>query len=191
MLGKCPNCGNKFEIQAEWLQKVSECPYCHHQIIIEADEPQFSQQNTLQLASLGKRFLALILDVLILSFANFILTLVLSSIITIIVKSMPEGIQNIMSILLSQVILSLLSCILGMIYEAYFLTQYGATPGKMVFNIKVQHNGQNLSIGRAIGRYWARSLSGCICCIGYIMAFFNPECKALHDIICDTTVVQN
>ena len=90
----------------------------------------------------------------------------------------------------AQLLSNVLGAIIGMAYEAYFLSKYGATPGKMIFDLKVKYNGENLTIARSIGRYWARQLSGCICLIGYIMAFFNPEHKALHDSICETIVVK-
>jgi uncharacterized RDD family membrane protein YckC len=76
-------------------------------------------------------------------------------------------------------------------YEIFFLGKYGATPGKMVCKIHVvTGEGEKITYGRAAGRAFAERLSGLICYIGYIMvAFDNPEKRALHDRICNTRVV--
>jgi uncharacterized RDD family membrane protein YckC len=76
------------------------------------------------------------------------------------------------------------------IYEVFFLTRYAATPGKMVVGKKVVAvNGATLTAGRAFGRYLATILSSFTLMIGYIMAAFDEEKRALHDRICDTRVV--
>lgn len=182
MLGKCQNCGKKFEVQPDWIGKAAECPYCHEQIIVEVDAPQF---NTQQVAGIGERFLAMLIDGLILSVVGIIFAAIAKAV----TKAADDTLgSTIITAMLN--VLSLLGCAIGMAYEAYFLSKEGATPGKKIFHLKVQYNGQNPSIARSIGRYWARSLSAFICWIGYIMAFFNPEHKALHDTLCETVVVK-
>jgi len=80
---------------------------------------------------------------------------------------------------------------IGMLYEAFFLVQYGATPGKMIFKLKViTPDGGGISWGRAIGRHFAKYLSGLTLMIGYIMAGFDPEKRALHDYIAGTRVIR-
>jgi len=77
-----------------------------------------------------------------------------------------------------------------MFYTTFFIGKFGATPGKMAVKIKVvRPDGSPVGYGRAFGRYFANILSGCICYIGYIMAGFDAEKRALHDRICDTRVV--
>ena len=76
-------------------------------------------------------------------------------------------------------------------YETYFVGHYGATLGKMACGLKVvRSEGQTVSYGRAFGRYWASLLSSMIFLIGYIMAAFDSEKRALHDRICDTRVIR-
>ena len=186
MLGRCPNCGKRFEIQPDWIGKVAECPYCHEQIIIEIDAPQF---NTLQVAGIGERFLALLIDGLILLFVDRVLGIIFSNITMAVTKAADDSLNGTIISVMLNILSSLLGCAIGMAYEAYFLSKEGATPGKKLFHLKVQYNGQNPSIVRSIGRHFARTLSSLIC-FGYIMAFFSPEHRALHDIICDTVVVQ-
>ena len=65
-----------------------------------------------------------------------------------------------------------------------------ASLGKMAVGIKVvRTDGQRITFWRAFGRYWALVLSGLALLIGYIMAAFTERKQALHDMICDTLVV--
>lgn len=77
------------------------------------------------------------------------------------------------------------------VYQTWFVGRFGATPGKMAMKIKiVRPDGGKLTYGRAFGRFFAELLSGIILYIGYIMAAFDEEKRALHDRICDTRVVR-
>ncbi|MCY9089634.1 RDD family protein [Bacillus mojavensis] len=63
------------------------------------------------------------------------------------------------------------------------------TLGKKILGLKVvNEQGGRVSIGQAIGRYFAYILSGMIFYIGFIMVAFGEK-KGLHDIICRTRVV--
>jgi uncharacterized RDD family membrane protein YckC len=76
-------------------------------------------------------------------------------------------------------------------YVIYFTGKYGATPGKMACKIEViRADGSPMTFGRATGRYFAEMLSSLTLLIGYIMAGFDEEKRALHDRICDTRVVR-
>jgi uncharacterized RDD family membrane protein YckC len=76
-------------------------------------------------------------------------------------------------------------------YNIYFIGKYGATPGKMACKLEViRSDGAPLTYGRATGRYFADYLSKLTLFIGYIMAAFDEEKRALHDRICDTRVVR-
>lgn len=75
-------------------------------------------------------------------------------------------------------------------YETVMVAKYGATLGKMACKIKVvTADGGRVGYPRALGRYFAKILSSIICLIGYIMAAFDDQKRALHDRICDTRVV--
>ena len=86
----------------------------------------------------------------------------------------------------------LLSLLIGVAFNWFFLSRYQATPGKIALGLKVvRADGGKLNAGRIIGRYFSELLSSIILCIGYIMvAFDEPERRALHDRICDTRVVK-
>lgn len=85
---------------------------------------------------------------------------------------------------------TLVNLVLVIAYEVYFLSTRGATPGKMVFGLKVvRADGSGISRGLAAGRYFAKWVSSVTLCIGYIMAGMDEEKRALHDRICDTRVI--
>ncbi len=76
-------------------------------------------------------------------------------------------------------------------YSTFMHGKYGATLGKMAVGIKVvMADGQPVTYGRALGRGCAEILSGCVCDIGYIIAAFDDEKRALHDHMCGTRVVR-
>ncbi len=78
----------------------------------------------------------------------------------------------------------------SILYNAFFVGKFGATPGKMICKIRVvTGTGETVSYGRATGRAFAELLSGLICNIGYLIAAFDSEKRSLHDHICNTRVV--
>lgn len=75
-------------------------------------------------------------------------------------------------------------------YMIYFVGKRGATPGKMACNLQIVcADGSPMTYGRATGRYFAEIVSSLTLGIGFIMAGFDEEKRALHDRICDTRVI--
>jgi uncharacterized RDD family membrane protein YckC len=75
-------------------------------------------------------------------------------------------------------------------YEAWFLVKKGATPGKMIVGLKViRARGGPMTWSLGVGRYFAHMLSAFTLYVGYMMAGWDEEKRALHDRICDTRVV--
>lgn len=86
--------------------------------------------------------------------------------------------------------LILVGMLLGLAYQWFFLAKFAATPGKLVLGLRViRGNGAPLSHGRIVGRFFAEYLSTLILYIGYLIAAFDEEKRALHDTLCDTRVV--
>jgi len=84
----------------------------------------------------------------------------------------------------------LLNYAIAIAYETVFLRYRGATLGKMMLGLKVlRSNGETLGWGISIGRYFMYIVSGIILLVGYIMAGFDSEKRALHDRVCDTRVI--
>jgi uncharacterized RDD family membrane protein YckC len=79
----------------------------------------------------------------------------------------------------------------GIAFSWFFISRFDATPGKMALGLKVlRADGSKLSPGRIVGRYFAEILSGLILCIGYIIAAFDDQKRALHDHLCETRVIK-
>jgi uncharacterized RDD family membrane protein YckC len=64
-----------------------------------------------------------------------------------------------------------------------------ATLGKKALGMVVTDlSGNRISFARALGRYFAKILSGVILMIGYIMVAFTERKQGLHDMIAGTLV---
>src|SRR3546814_1500810 len=60
----------------------------------------------------------------------------------------------------------------------------------MAIGIKVvRSDGPGCGFWRGFARYFASILSAILLCIGYLMVAFTERKQALHDMICDTVVV--
>jgi uncharacterized RDD family membrane protein YckC len=102
-----------------------------------------------------------------------------------------SGSEGLVQMILFQVITTLLGFGIGVAYCLFFIPRYQATPGKMALGLKiVRADGSPLSKGRIVGRYFAELVSGMILMIGYIIAAFDDQKRALHDMICDTRVIK-
>jgi uncharacterized RDD family membrane protein YckC len=142
------------------------------------------------------RFVALIIDGIILGVVGTIITLPLRlmlgfSAVTVAQTQDPSQALAMLPAILGAAGLSILvNVILGVAYEAYFVSAKGGTIGKLALGLQIiRLDGSRLSMGQAAGRFFARWLSAVILYIGFIMAGFDPEKRALHDRICNTLVI--
>jgi uncharacterized RDD family membrane protein YckC len=84
----------------------------------------------------------------------------------------------------------MLVIVLGFVYQIYFVSTRGGTPGKLILGLRViRVDGSMLSKGQAAGRYLCYIIDGLILYIGFIIAGLDEEKRALHDRICDTRVI--
>jgi uncharacterized RDD family membrane protein YckC len=82
-----------------------------------------------------------------------------------------------------------INLVISCAYETFFIVKFAATPGKMAVGVQVlRPDGSKLHVGRAIGRHFSKMVSWITLGIGYIMAGFDSQKRALHDIMCDTRV---
>ena len=142
------------------------------------------------------RFVALIIDAIIVGIVGTIITLPLrllgiGAVVSNVNQNDPSAALSALPTILAASGLSfLIQMALAVGYEAYFLSTRGATLGKMALGLKViRTDGGPISIGLAVGRTFGRILSGIILYIGFIMAGFDPQKRALHDRICNTYVI--
>jgi len=91
-----------------------------------------------------------------------------------------------------QMLLNLIKFVLSLGYETWFVGAFGATPGKMVCGLRiVMPDGSRVGYARALARFFAKIISYLTLFIGFIMAAFDDEKRALHDRICETRVVKS
>ncbi len=88
------------------------------------------------------------------------------------------------------VLLYLFALVLVLVFEGWFVANRGGSPGKLALGLRIiRPAGERVTFWRAVCRYLAQILSGMLLYIGYIIAAFDSEKRALHDHICDTRVV--
>lgn len=180
----CMECGHAFA-QTDMIRYGDGwiCATCKPAFIQKLKEG-LRPGERLHYAGFWIRFGAKFIDSILLSAINIVLQLLfgLSS------AAMIDNDTMLYSLLIGQQILSLAMAI-G--YNVYFLGKFGATPGKMACRIYVSsEDGSPISYGRAFGRLCAETLSAIILGIGYLMAAWDKEKRALHDRLCNTRVVR-
>jgi len=179
----CSECGRIFPIDETIRHgNVRVCAACKPVFLQKLQEGAALNTGELKYAGFGIRFGAAIIDGLILGVPFLILFILVMG------ASVREG-PGPINLLPSLLQLGLV--VVQVAYQTFFWGKYGATPGKMLCKLKVvTSDGNPISYARALGRAFGEMLSGMICYIGYIMvAFDNPQRRALHDHICNTRVV--
>ena len=149
--------------------------------------------GTMRYAGFWIRVVAKIIDGLIVGIPVMLIYLVSAFVFGFSAAIAPGG-QPDFGALMGSMVIQLLAqgvgLVLGGIYNVFFVVKYGATPGKMAVNLRIiTPDGRRLSVGRAIGRYFAEMVSGMACYIGYILVAFDDQKRALHDRMCETRVV--
>ncbi len=144
--------------------------------------------GSLHYAGFWIRFAAKFVDGIILNIVNYILGMVLiTPILGAPTQTGPAGATVAMGVLFTTIGIQFA---VQIAYSTYFVGKFGATPGKMACKLKVvTPDGGNVSYTVALGRCFAEILSSLVFLIGYIMAAFDEEKRALHDRICGTRVV--
>lgn len=105
--------------------------------------------------------------------------------------SNPRPIWQSQGVLIAYGLYFILFLLISLGYFVFFVGRYGATPGKMALKLRIVRSDlSKVSYLRALGRYFAEGLSGMLLYIGYIMAGFDSEKRALHDYLCDTRVIK-
>jgi uncharacterized RDD family membrane protein YckC len=135
-------------------------------------------------AGFWRRFLAFLIDHFI--FLPFLIILLVSTLLLIAMLGGPMNED------IGEFIGSVIGCIGSWLYYALFeSSSLQATPGKRALSLRVfREDGEPLSFGRASGRHFAKSFSGLLFCIGYLMAAWTARKQALHDLVADCLVVK-
>jgi uncharacterized RDD family membrane protein YckC len=180
----CSECGQSFadedmiRFQDSWV-----CAECKP-VFVQKVKEGVSVAAAMDYAGFWIRLGALVIDGFILGIINLIIFVPLGML-------MPTSPDNPMAVLSFMPVLMLLQYGIPAAYDTWFVGKYGATPGKMACKLKIAvADGNRLSYLRALGRHFAKYLSGMILLIGYIMAAFDDQRRTLHDRICETRVVR-
>jgi uncharacterized RDD family membrane protein YckC len=92
---------------------------------------------------------------------------------------------------IAYVLYALLIFLISLTYNVFFVGRFSATPGKMALKLRiVRSDGSKLTYWRATARFFAQIVTGFTAFVGYVMAAFDSEKRALHDYLCDTRVVK-
>lgn len=140
------------------------------------------------LAGFWKRTAAYLIDSLIVGVAGGLIGMLLGLLL---VPLTMAGDAGAAAAMVGYLLIQLVSLAITAAYYAGFHASRGqATLGKMAIGIKVvRPDGGRISLMRGVGRYFAFLLSGLILCIGFLMAAFTERKQGLHDMLCDTLVV--
>jgi uncharacterized RDD family membrane protein YckC len=181
---RCARCLRPF--CSDCLVRLGGRPYCGDCKLEQIRDAQSGVPAAqFELATLGKRFIALFIDGMIVGAPTMIVFIIV--IVYAVVSSggksqMPTGLNFI----------GLVQIPIMIIYEGLMLgRKRGQTFGKMAMNLRVvQPDGSDITRGQAWGRAVVRSLmASLLSLINYLPAFFTNEKTALHDMAAKTRVV--
>lgn len=144
----------------------------------------------LDLASIGRRFVAILIDGLVLGACYLVLFLVLMAVLFTATATPWGGRQMAIAF---QMAVMLVGAVVSVVYEGLMLQHGGQTVGKMALSIKVvTPQGGEISPGQAWGRALVRVLFNVLSylsIIDYLPAFFSTDKKCIHDMAAGTRVV--
>ncbi len=137
------------------------------------------------------RFVARIIDGLVVGVANMVVVMPLALIFGFYLAANRNQPPSPAITIGFQLVTNLLSFGMAIAYELWMIRKYDATLGKMALGLKLlRADGAKLGKGRIIGRYFSHFVSAITLMIGYMMAGWDDEKRALHDRICDTRVIR-
>lgn len=149
---------------------------------------------TVAYAGFWLRFVAWIIDRIVLQFTGSIITLPFATSMGIreLMRTHPSSPEDFIPLFENMRKFFLIILVLEWLYYALLESSaWQATLGKKALGLEVTDLiGARVSFGRATGRYFARYISFFTIGIGYIMAGFTAKKQALHDMIAGTLVIR-
>lgn len=178
----CSRCGTQNSADSQF------CIHCGGALGPLPVAQQFVTVTSTRYAGFWMRFVAAIIDAILIQVVVFPVSMVVGMIIGVAgvaTHSTGPGLQ-----VFSGGIGGMIGIAAAWLYSAMMESStYQATVGKMAFGMKVTDlEGQRLSFGRATGRYFAKILSWLTICVGFIMVGFTEKKQGLHDMIVGTLV---
>ena len=186
-LTRCSRCAEAF--CPDCIVEIGGLPYCLScKMESMRDLRSGVPVHELDMASVGRRFVALVLDGLVLMIPMIILLFA----VFIPLGLLNEGEEPTPAVLFLNVFVSLLVAALYILYEGFMLASGGQTVGKKAMSLKVvTAEGNEITKGQAWTRALSRQLLGLVPCLGLIdyLVAFGQEKTCIHDIMAKTRVV--
>jgi uncharacterized RDD family membrane protein YckC len=133
--------------------------------------------STLDVADIGRRFVASLIDGMITGIPTIIIVLIWLGTIN---TAGPRFASPLFWI----------PSVLSVVYQAMMLKARGQTLGKMAMKVKVvRPDGSAISGGQAWGREVSRAFLGLLYIVDYLPAFFTKDRRTIHDMLAGTRVV--
>jgi len=168
---RCSRCGSTF--CGDCLVDIAGKPYCATCKTEQLLDVRSGVTGPLDIAPIGRRIWAYLLDVLILYIINLGIGFAFG-------LAMQGGKAQALGC-----VSALLSLVVTIGYDAILVASNGQTFGKRALKIKVvAENGENVTTGQAWGRALAKLIP-----FAQFVALFNNERKGIHDMLAHTRVV--
>lgn len=164
------------------------CQRCGAKLPAFAPAPLFDLSQP-RYAGFWIRFVAALIDMIVLFTVLHLCTMLVGSYITI--SRLDNGLSAAKMLAMQRSMRAVFSFLLSGLYRAGMeSSEYQGTLGKLAMRIKVTDLAyQRLSLADATKRYLARFVSILTLGIGFIMAGFNNQKQALHDKLAETFVL--
>lgn len=188
---RCERCSRMYP--ERWIARwggAEVCAYCKPRHVAELREGAAILLGKGEFAGFGVRFVARMVDGVILSVVNMGLQVPMF----VLLASAGQGAkpdQMGATFLWIYGLTVLAQLVVQGVYEVWFLMKKGGTPGKLILQLQVlDSEGNRLGRGQAIGRYFAQYLTGFTLGVGYLLPLWDSEKRTLHDMVADTRVMK-
>jgi len=200
----CPNCGAPIPVAAPPAAATPAPPPPPATPPPPPPAPQYAPpatpgyappQPTVAYAGFWLRFVAFIIDAIILGFAGTIITLPFMApfgLREVLRGRGPLSPEDFFPIMQTLMRVALLRIALNYLYFALLESSaWQATVGKKALGLYVTDmTGHRISFGRATGRFFGKIISSLILFIGFIMAGITEKKQALHDMMAGCLVLR-
>jgi uncharacterized RDD family membrane protein YckC len=181
----CPRCGTATAAPGEPDDAASAAA-------LPSQPPGVVVPRIVPYSGFWRRFVAMFLDGLILTFVTFPFQWFMHAPVFGWVNADNLSVEEMMAMLSASAASIVLSWLCGWLYFALLeSSKMQGTLGKAALNIRVTDlGGRRISFARATGRYFGKWLSGATFLIGYLIQPFTRRRQALHDLMAGTLVVR-
>jgi uncharacterized RDD family membrane protein YckC len=145
--------------------------------------------GALEYAGIGARFVAKLLDGLIIGVPGILLMGAIIGVLAPLLAKNKGAEETIVLVIVGGVLFVMFAMVL---FQIWCLPKWGGTPGKRIMGLRVvTAEGGSISWGRSFGRFFGEWINGLIPFgIGYIIELFDDQRRTVHDHIAGTRVIR-